>query len=79
MKKAMLMSESALEQIDYFVSKGGRLLFYGVSRDEDEWIVLEHSGFGFALRNQGEHDRRFFLIRMCKPEKALEIIHRHCK
>ena len=78
MEKKIVMSEAATKEIDCFVENGGKLLFYGVSNDGDECLVVEHGGLALVLRNQGYHGRKFYLVKMCEAQKALEIAKRHC-
>ena len=78
MEKKIVMSEAATKEVSYFLENGGKLLFYGVSNDGDECLVVEHSGLALVLRNQGEHSRKFYLVKMCEPKKALELAKRHC-
>lgn len=39
--------------------------------DDFEWKVVERNGLAIVLRNQGNHDRRFFVIDVLPTEKAL--------
>lgn len=72
------MSESMREQIVYFENNGFVVLFTGESVDGDEYIVAENGGLAFTVRNQGEHSRKFFIVKLCEPSKAISIAKRHC-
>ena len=73
-----MMSEAMKKEIDHFKENGFSILFTGNSVDNDEYIVAENNGLALVVRNQGEHCRKFFLVKMCNPSKAMEIARRHC-
>lgn len=73
-----MMSECMKKEINHFNENGFTILFTGNSIDNDEYIVAENGGLAVVVRNQGDHDRKFFLVKMCNPSKALEIAKRHC-
>lgn len=72
------MSESMRKEIAYFKNNGFAILFTGKSIDDDEYIVAENGGLAFVMRNQGEHSRKFFIVKLCEPPKAINIAKRHC-
>lgn len=74
----MRMSESMRKEIAYFENNGFVVLFTGESVDGDEYIVAENGGLAIVCRNQGEHDRKFFIVKLCEPSKAITIAKRHC-
>lgn len=47
------------EQIE---STGMKIYFEGVSRNGDDWVVVGDGKIFLILRNQGEHDRGFFIV-----------------
>lgn len=52
------------------------IIYSGVSKSGDDWRVLEFSDTNGSLpmyvieRNQGEHDRRFFIVGRIFTDKA---------
>ena len=72
------MSESMRKEIAHFESKGFVILFTGKSIEDDEYIVAENGGLAFVVRNQGEHSRKFSIVKLCEPSKAIAIAKRHC-
>lgn len=48
------------EQIEKM--EGVEIHFEGVSRNGDDWLVVGIGNIYLIQRNQGEHDRRFFIV-----------------
>ena len=47
--------------------------FEGISKNGDDWKVVGNDNLQMILRNQGDHDRNFFIIDvMNEVEKAIE-------
>ena len=49
-------------QIEHMV--GITIYFEGVSRNGDDWMVFGNDSIQIIARNQGEHDGRFFVVKI---------------
>lgn len=63
------MTKAQIEQLE-----GMKIYFEGVSRNGDDWLVVGDGKVHMILRNQGEHDRSFFIVGrlMQNREEAIE-------
>lgn len=59
------------EEIRAYEARGLKIMFEGVSKSGDDWLVVGDSKSAFVMRNQGDHDKRFFIVTLCETEKAL--------
>ena len=60
---------------------GMKQIFAGISKDCDDWQVWQSEAgddLCVVIRNQSDHDRRFFVVGVKKTEKALELAKKHC-
>lgn len=64
---------------DETIKCGASIIFEGISKEGDDWIVAKwNSNLCMVLRNQGDHDRRFFIVAAKDEAKAVELAKRHC-
>lgn len=70
------MTRAQIEQMNNI-----NIYFEDISKDGDDWLVAGDGQLFMILRNQGEHDERFFIVGhiLTELEKAIAKVKYFCK